>query len=147
MAYEQLPQYKPTEHQTPEPKVDHSAQPDSLGVHPSEKKKKEAIVPKPYETESPHKNLPPELKRSNSNPNADKPKEPTPYSFARSSQKDTDPNAPKLPDKPKEPVPYSLNNRPKTTTPPNSNVVKTVPNQTPEQVVKKDDFSVPHHQP
>jgi hypothetical protein len=33
MAYEQLPQYKPTEHQTPEPKVDHNAQPDSLSVH------------------------------------------------------------------------------------------------------------------
>jgi hypothetical protein len=100
MAHEQLPQPKPTEHQTPEPKVDHSAQPDSLRVHPSEQKK--AIAPNLLQPESPHKNLPPELKRSNPGPNADKPKEPSRFSFERSTQKDTDPNAPKLPGKLKE---------------------------------------------
>jgi hypothetical protein len=142
MASEPIPLYKPTEHQTPETKVDHSAQQGSLGVHPSEKKK-EVIIQNPNETESPHKNLPPELKRSNPNPNADRPKEPSRFSFEKSAQKDTDPNAPKLPDKPKEPSRFSLENRSKTTTPPSSNVVKTVPNQTPEQVVRKDDPIVP----
>jgi hypothetical protein len=113
MASEQLPLYKPTEHQTPEPKVDHSAQQAS-------EKKKEAIVPNllqpesphknlPYalnQPESPHKNLPPELKRSNPDPNAPelpgKLKESKKFTFEKPSEKDTDPNAPKLPDKLKE---------------------------------------------
>jgi hypothetical protein len=120
MASEQIPLYKPTEHQTPEAKVDHNAQPGSLGVHPSEKKKKEAIVPNllqpesphknlPYawnEPESPHKNLPPELKRSNPDPNVSelpsKLKKSKKFTFEKPSEKDTDPNAPKLPDKLKE---------------------------------------------
>jgi hypothetical protein len=109
-------QSQPSAH---EPRVDHSAQPDSLGVHPSEKKK-EAIVPNllqpesphknlPYawnEPESPHKNLPPELKRSNPNPNVselpNKLKESKKFTFEKPSEKDTDPNAPKLPNKLKE---------------------------------------------
>jgi hypothetical protein len=105
MASEQIPLYKPTEHQTPEAKVDHNAQPGSLGVHPSEKKK-EAIVPNLLQPESPHKNLPPELKRSNPDPNApkfpDKLKESKKFTFEKPSEKDTDPNAPKFPDKLKE---------------------------------------------
>jgi hypothetical protein len=109
-------QSQPSAH---EPRVDHSTQPDSLGVHPSEKKK-EAIVPNllqpesphknlPYawnEPESPHKNLPPELKRSNPNPNVselpNKLKGSKKFTFEKPSEKDTDPNAPKLPNKLKE---------------------------------------------
>jgi hypothetical protein len=136
MASEQLPLYKPTEHQTPEPKVDHRAQQAS-------EKKKEAIVPNLLQPESLHKNPPPELKRSNPDPNAPKLREPVPITYERSSGKDTDPNAPKLPGKLREPVPFSSENRPKTTTPPNSNVVKPVPNQTPEQVVGKDAPIIP----
>jgi hypothetical protein len=137
MAYEQIPQYKPTEHQTPEPKVNHSAPQDSLGVHPSEKKK-EAIVPHvlqpesphknlPYglnQPESPHKNLPPELKRSNPDPNApellDKLKNAKPFTFEKFSEKDTDPNAPKLPNKLREPVPFTLEKYGTKTTDPNA---------------------------
>jgi hypothetical protein len=167
MAYEQLPQYKPTEHQTPEPKVDHSAQQDSLGVHPSQKKK-EAIVPNLFQPESPHKNLPPQLKRSNPDPNApqlpNKLREPMPYSL---DNRPKDPNAPQLPNKLREPMPYSLDNRPKdpnapqlpnklrepmpysldtrskTTTPPNSTVAEPVPNQTPAKAVGRDTPIVP----
>ncbi len=156
MAYEQLPLYKPTEHQTPEPKVDHSAQQTS-------EKKKEAIVPNLLQPESLHKNPLPELPHFNPDPNAPKlregkpftlekvsekdtdlnaPKLPNklregkPFTLEKLSEKDTDPNAPKLPNKLREPVPFSLDNRPKTTTPPNSNVANTVPNQTSEKVVR-----------
>jgi hypothetical protein len=82
-----------------------NAQQDSLGVHPSEKKK-EAIAPNLLQPESPHKNLPPELKRSNPNPNApelpDKFKASKKFTFEKPSEEDTDPNAPKLPVKFKE---------------------------------------------
>jgi hypothetical protein len=144
MAYEQLPQYKPTEHQTPEPKVDHNAQPDSLGVHPSQKKK-DAIVPNPLQPESPHKNLPPQLRRFNPDPNASELPHKLklrPFTLDKPSEKDTDPNVPKLPHKLKL-KPFTVDTRPKTTTLPNSNVVETVPNQTPEKVVGKDDPIVP----
>jgi hypothetical protein len=153
MDHEQLPQYKPTEHQTPEPKVDHSAQPDSLGVHPSQKKK--AIVPNLLQPESPHKNLPPELNRPIADPNApkfpdhlrkplsftsdksgekandpnaskipDHLRKPLSFTSDKSGEKATDPNASKIPDHLRKPMSFTSDNRPKTTTLPHSNAAE-----------------------
>jgi A nuclease family of the HNH/ENDO VII superfamily with conserved AHH len=177
------PNYKKPDYYSYNPET---AQPDSLGVHPSEKKK-EAIVPNLLQPESPHKKLSPalngpnllqpeslhkklspELPHFNPDPNAPKlPKSTKQFTFEKSSEKDTDPTAPKLPGKLREPnksftfekssekdtdstapklpgklrdpKPFTVDTRPKTTTPPNATVADTVPNQTPEQDVRKDD--------
>jgi hypothetical protein len=168
MASEQLPQYKPTEYQTPEPKVDHSAQQAS-------EKKKEAIVPNLLQPELPHKKLPPPLPHFNPDPNAPKLRDPKPFTVdTRPNDKDTDPNAPKLPGKLRDPKPFTVeklrdkdtdpnapklphklrdskpftvDTRPKTTTPPNATVADTVSNQTPEKIVGKDTPIVPQQGP
>jgi A nuclease family of the HNH/ENDO VII superfamily with conserved AHH len=72
MEYDQSnPHYKKPDYYSYNPETAEGTQPDSLGVHPSQKKK-DAIIPNLLQPESPHKNLPPQLRRFNPDPNAPK---------------------------------------------------------------------------
>jgi A nuclease family of the HNH/ENDO VII superfamily with conserved AHH len=136
MEYDQSnPSHKKPDYYSYNPE---NAQPDTLGVHPSEKK--EAIVPNLLQPKSPHKKLspalngpnllqrelpqkklPPPVPHFNPDPNAPKLRDPKPFTIdTRPNDKDTDPNAPKLPGKLRDPKPFTFEKPREQATEPNA---------------------------
>jgi Bacterial toxin 47 len=120
------PHYKKPDYYSYNSETAEGAQPDSLGIHPSQKKK-EAIVPNLLQPESPHKNLPPELKGFNPDPNGpkipDHLRKPLSFTSAKSGEKDTDPNASKIPDHLRKPMSFTSDKSGEKDTDPNASKI------------------------